>query len=347
MSADLDALYRAPLAEFIERRNTLAARVRGEQGKEPAAAIKALVKPGGTAWVVNQLYWRDSRDFDRLMKAGDYLRDVQQARLAGREDVDMRGAMDSRKEALAVLMARVPELLGEAGLAVSQAMRSRVSTTLEALSIYGGREPGPRVGRLTEDVDPPGFAALAALVPAGAGPISLKPPPPAPASSRGESESGLRGPSAGGHGAGGHGASAKSGAKAGSSRASASSSAGSGEEASPAAPPARPKLRAIDMRRVTESKSAFDRAEAEATKAIAASTAADTARQKAEAAWQKAKAALDEAQRVLDEAMDQEREAEQARDAARKAATTAHQAADKAERLRDQAERAYQDARGG
>jgi hypothetical protein len=80
-------------------------------------------------------------------------------------------------------MARVPDLLAEAGVSASAAMRQRVSTTLEALSIYGGLDSAPRAGRLTVDVDPPGFAALATLVPPGRGsvpgqaarPVSLGP----------------------------------------------------------------------------------------------------------------------------------------------------------------------------
>jgi hypothetical protein len=328
MSADLDALYRAPLPEFITQRNTLAARLRGEQGKEAAAAVKALAKPGGTAWVVNQLYWRHGREFDALMKTGDRLRDVQQQRLAGEDEADMHAAAGARQAALSVLMARVPELLAEAGLSASQDMRTRVSTTLEALSIYGGREPGPRVGRLIEDVDPPGFAALALLVPAVP-------------ESRGPATAGK--PSKGA--SGDAGASGAAGASSSLSAASSASRAGAAGKAA-ATPHAAPKLRAIDTKRVNEAKAALNRAEEEAAEARTAAKTADAARQKAETKWQDAKAALDEAQRLLDAAMDRERVAEQARDAARKAATTARQALDKAERTRDQAERAYQGTLG-
>jgi hypothetical protein len=41
----------------------------------------------------------------------------------------------------------------------------RITASLEALSAYGTIEGAPRAGRLVEDVDPPGFDALAALVP--------------------------------------------------------------------------------------------------------------------------------------------------------------------------------------
>jgi hypothetical protein len=328
MSADLDALYRAPLPEFITLRNTLAARLRGEQGKDAAAAVKALAKPSGTAWVVNQLFWRHQQEFVALMKAGDRLRDVQQQRLAGEDEADMHAAAGGRQAALSALMARVPGLLAEAGLSSSQDMRTRVSTTLEALSIYGGREPGPRAGRLIEDVDPPGFAALALLVPAVP-------------ESRAPEGKGAKGGS-GGAGVAASGPRAAAGAGPGAT--GAPSSGASGKAAS--GPYAAPKLLAIDTKRVNEAKAALARAEEEAADARTAAKAADAARQKAETKWQDAKAALDEAQRLLDAAMDRERTAEQTRDEARKAATSARQALDKAERTRDQAERAYQGTLG-
>ena len=44
----------------------------------------------------------------------------------------------------------------------------RVETTLDALVSYGSANPEPMDGRLTRDLEPPGFAAFAALQPAPA-----------------------------------------------------------------------------------------------------------------------------------------------------------------------------------
>jgi hypothetical protein len=174
-AADVDALYRAPYGEFIAERNALAARLRAGQDRAAAAAVKALAKPSGTAWTVNQLFWRHPREFERLMNTGSALRVAQQARLAGHDGADVLAAVAARDKALAALMARVPDLLAEAGVSAGAAMRQRVAITLEALSIYGGLDAGPRAGRLTVDVDPPGFAALATLVPPGRGPTPRRP----------------------------------------------------------------------------------------------------------------------------------------------------------------------------
>src|SRR5688572_30209505 len=165
LSGDIDALYQGPLGEFTAGRNALEKRVKAEQGKEAAAAIKALEKPGVSAWAVNQLFWRYRIDFDRLLRSGDDLRASQQKRMAGR-DVDVNAAIDARREALSKLMGRAAAILEEGGT-TSDEIRNRVGQTLEALSVYGTSDAAPRPGRLTGDVQPPGFAALAALVPAG------------------------------------------------------------------------------------------------------------------------------------------------------------------------------------
>lgn len=170
LSGDIDKLYQLSLPEFTAGRNALAKRVSGEQGKEAAADIKALEKPSVSAWVVNQLYWRHRKDFDRLLKAGDELRAVQQKRLAGR-DADVTAAIEARRDTLSALMGKARELLAESG-STSDDIRQRVETTLEALSVYGSSDSAPRAGRLIGDVQPPGFAALAALVPAGQLPLA-------------------------------------------------------------------------------------------------------------------------------------------------------------------------------
>ena len=57
------------------------------------------------------------------------------------------------------------DTLREAGHPASPDTTRRIMTTLEALATYGQHAGAPPAGRLTDDVDPPGFEALAALVP--------------------------------------------------------------------------------------------------------------------------------------------------------------------------------------
>jgi hypothetical protein len=161
-----DELFRLPLSEFTAARNALAAKLKKDGDAEESDRIKVLSKPPVSAWVANQLYWKHRSAFNRLLAAGDEFRKAQAAQLAGKS-ADLRGSLDARREALGELTKLATEVLREAGHPSSPDMMRRIMTTLEALATYGDHPGGPPLGRLTADVDPPGFEALAALVPAG------------------------------------------------------------------------------------------------------------------------------------------------------------------------------------
>jgi len=164
---ETDALFQAPLAEFTSARNALAARLKKSGDAAAAERVKTLGKPSLSAWVANQLYWRHRKAFDRLLAAGDRFRSAQAAQLAGKS-ADLRGSLDARREALSDLTKDAASILHDAGHPSSPDMMRRIMTTLEALATYGEQPEAPQAGRLTADVDPPGFEALAALVPRGA-----------------------------------------------------------------------------------------------------------------------------------------------------------------------------------
>ena len=79
---------------------------------------------------------------------------------------DLRGSLDARREALSHLSDLATELLRDAGHNPTPDTIHRITTTLEALSAHATLSEGPTPGRLTQDVDPPGFASLASLIPA-------------------------------------------------------------------------------------------------------------------------------------------------------------------------------------
>ncbi len=161
-----DELFRLPLSEFTAARNALASKLKKDGDPEEGDRIKALSKPPVSAWVANQLYWKHRDAFERLLAAGDEFRKAQAAQLAGKS-ADLRGPLDARRETLGELTKLAAEVLRDAGHPASPEMMRRIMTTLEALATYGDHPGGPPLGRLTADVDPPGFEALAALVPAG------------------------------------------------------------------------------------------------------------------------------------------------------------------------------------
>jgi hypothetical protein len=166
---DVDALFRLPLAEFTGARNALAARLKKSGRGDEAVRVKALAKPPVSAWAVNQLYWNHREAFDRLIASGERFHKAQTSRGAGKV-ADMRESLDARREALTHLSDLATSLLRDAGANPGQNPSldtiRRITTTLEGMSAYASRSDGPRPGRLTHDVDPPGFESFASFVPA-------------------------------------------------------------------------------------------------------------------------------------------------------------------------------------
>jgi hypothetical protein len=158
---DLDALFKLPLAEFTVARNALAAQLKKSGHAAEAENVKALAKPPVSAWAVNQLYWKHREPFDRLIAAGQRFRQVQSS--ASKSDI--AESVDARRKALSDLSRFATELLRDGGHNPSPDLIRRITTTLEAISAYPSLTQVPDLGRLTHDLDPPGFDVLAGAVP--------------------------------------------------------------------------------------------------------------------------------------------------------------------------------------
>ncbi len=161
LDAEIDPLFQLPLAEFTGARNALAARLKKEARAVEAERVKALAKPPAPAWAVNQLYWQDPKSFEILLTAGERLRRAQTGKL---RNVDLRVLLDEKKQLMTALLAKAAAILAAAGHAAPVEMMRRVSTTLESLAAWGERDGIPKAGRLTADLDPPGFDTLAELM---------------------------------------------------------------------------------------------------------------------------------------------------------------------------------------
>jgi len=161
---DVDALFSLPLAEFTGARNALAAQLKKSGRGDEAARVKALAKPSISAWAVNQLYWNHREEFDQLIALGERFHKVQKSGKVA----EMRTALEARREVLTDLSDLATSLLRDAGNNPAPDTIHRITTTLEGISAYAHRSDwrdseGP--GRLTNDVDPPGFESLAGFVP--------------------------------------------------------------------------------------------------------------------------------------------------------------------------------------
>lgn len=164
LNDEVDELFKLPLAEFTDARNELAKRLKQSSRANDANLVKTLTKPSVSAWTVNQLYWNHRDEFETLLAAGRRVREAQVSGAPSRL-AEMRAALDARREALVDLSELATSLLREAGSNPSPETIRRITTTLEAISALAD---GPTLGRLTQDIDPPGFESLASFM-AGTG----------------------------------------------------------------------------------------------------------------------------------------------------------------------------------
>jgi hypothetical protein len=126
-----------------------------------AKRVKSLPKPAAPAWAVNQIYWQNPKAIDQLVGVTERIRKAQTGKI---KNVDLRGLFDEKKKMMGGLTERASAILAAAGHAASPDAMRRVSATLEALAVWGRTEGAPQAGRLTVDLDPPGFDALAAVM---------------------------------------------------------------------------------------------------------------------------------------------------------------------------------------
>lgn len=161
IGAEIDALFQLPLAEFTGARNALAKRLKNEGRTLDAERVQALAKPPSPAWAVNQLYWQDPKAIERLLTLGERVRKAQTGQV---KNADLRALIDEKKQMTTALLTKASAILEEAGHAASPDSIRRVSATLESLAAWGHTEGVPEAGRLTAELDPPGFDTLAAMM---------------------------------------------------------------------------------------------------------------------------------------------------------------------------------------
>jgi hypothetical protein len=142
----IDQLYQLPLDEFTAARNA-AAKDTGD------SAIKKLEKPTLPAWAVNQLYWRERKLYDDLIKTSTQVRTAYKQMLAGK-NADVRAAETFHAESMRKAKDAIRRILEDAGSTASDAVMTPVTETLDALPTTD--EPG----RLTRPLRRTGFEAL-------------------------------------------------------------------------------------------------------------------------------------------------------------------------------------------
>jgi hypothetical protein len=143
----IEALFRAPHADFVAERKRLAGELKAAGDKPGAAKLGKLSRPPASAWAVNQLWWRERAAFEELLG------------LAKRVREGALDALPAHKASVAKLVKQAGAYLEEIGNAAGEATLRRVETSVTAIAAGGGFDPDP-AGALTEDREPSGFLSL-------------------------------------------------------------------------------------------------------------------------------------------------------------------------------------------
>lgn len=162
---ELDRLYGLPLEDFTAARNELASRLRKAGQAAVGEQVRGLRKPSVAIWTVNQLARRRADELQDLLAAGERLRKAQEAAFRGEGAAAVREATASERRSIRALTRLARSLLTEEGRAATQPMLERVAETLRASAVDPDAASLLAAGRLPDEVEAPGFSALAQLAP--------------------------------------------------------------------------------------------------------------------------------------------------------------------------------------
>ncbi len=168
LEKQIDRLYSLPLERFTRARDELAKGLHASGDREGAARVRLLAKPTVAAWTVNQLARKNARELRALFSAVDRMRTAQAAALAGGPGASVREASEAEREALTVLADAAREIL-QHHERPRHGVVDRVVTTLRAGAVDPEFRRLLKAGRLTRELDPPGFEGVSGLGAPGKG----------------------------------------------------------------------------------------------------------------------------------------------------------------------------------
>ena len=154
---EIHRLFAVPLDEFTKLRNEMAALARQEGNQEAATRIAALRKPSASAWVVNQISRSSQIDLQRLINAGEALEQAQRLSLSGKSASGFEAARKDESDAVRLVRAAIKKMFPT----VSASVLDRVISSMRAGAASAEGRDYLKKGRLTEDLEPPGFGVFA------------------------------------------------------------------------------------------------------------------------------------------------------------------------------------------
>jgi hypothetical protein len=125
--------------------------------------VKRLAKPSVPVWTANQLARREPGEVRALLRTAEELRKAQQQALAGKGTDKLRERLAEERRAVRALARLGRDILASEGRSVSDAIVERIAKTLDAAALDEGSRFLLRAGRLTEELEPSGFDALAGM----------------------------------------------------------------------------------------------------------------------------------------------------------------------------------------
>jgi hypothetical protein len=165
LETELDRLYALPPEEFIAARNELTSRLRKAGQKEAAESVRALRKPSIPVWAVNQLARLHRKEMDALVDAGERLRRAQERAFAGEGGEGVRATTADERAAIRALTKLGERLLAAESRPATKPTLERIAGTLRAAAVDPAASALLVAGRLPDEVESPGFSALASLAP--------------------------------------------------------------------------------------------------------------------------------------------------------------------------------------
>jgi hypothetical protein len=166
VEARVDELFEVPIEDFTRARNELVKELTAAGDKPAAARVKALKKPTTTVWAINQLAHRHGPELEDLVRIHERMASVSGAG-------DLKGAADDRRKVVRRLTDLAAEILAGAGHSASSSQTQRISQSL--LAAASGQElDALRWGRLTGDIEGPGFDSMSGFAEAAESPVYEK-----------------------------------------------------------------------------------------------------------------------------------------------------------------------------
>ena len=162
-SDDLNRLYSGPFDDFVQRRTMLTRALRKSGKKSEASFVQKLPKPAFSAWLVNHVYWHESDLFQRLLEAGDHLRQAQKDVLPGQGLSSLKHAQRKVPEAIDSLLEAAQQETARMERPFTAQTERRFIRALEAIAQAPRESFDPPLGRFVEDLMPTGFDALLEL----------------------------------------------------------------------------------------------------------------------------------------------------------------------------------------